>query len=125
MKPVDQYIFNQKEPHQSIMLYLRSVILKTLPEVDEKLSYKIPFYYYDKKPMCYLNILKKTNYVDVAFIQGIFLEDKFSELKDYNNRKQVRSLQVKDLEDFDELMFTELLKEAASLLSKSKKAWNL
>ena len=125
MKPVDQYLYNQKEPQQSIMLYLRSVILKTLPEVEEKYSYKIPFYYYDKKPMCYLNILKKTNYVDVAFIQGIFLEDKFSELKDYNNRKQVRSLQVKDLEDFDELMFTELLKEAASLLSKSKKAWNL
>lgn len=125
MKPVDEYIFNQKEPHQSIMLYLRSVILKTLPKVEEKYSYNIPFYHHNKKPMCYLNILKKTNYVDVAFVQGIFLEDKFPALKDYNNRKQVRSLQVKNLEDFDELMFSKLLIEAADLLNKSKKAWNL
>ncbi len=124
MKPVDQYIFNQNEPHQSIMLYLRSVIFKALPDVQEKLSYKIPFYHYDKKPLCYMNILKGTNYVDVAFVQGIYLKDKFPELKDYNNRKQVRSLQVKNIEDFDELMFSELLIDAAKLLDESKKAWH-
>jgi len=74
--------------------------------------------------MCYLNVLKGTNYVDMAFVQGIFLQDKFPELKDYNSRQQVRSIQVKNLEDFDELMFIDLLKEAAILLNNSKKAWN-
>ncbi len=51
MKPVDNYFFNQKEPYQSIMLYVRSVILKTLPDVVERYSYKIPFYNIGKKPM--------------------------------------------------------------------------
>ena len=123
MNPSESYILNQREPYQSIMLYVRSVIFKTLPEVNERYSYKIPFYNVDKKPLLYLNVLKGTNYVDVAFVQGILLEDKFPVLENHNNRKQVRSIKVKSLEDFDEMDFVELLKEARFHLLKSKKAW--
>ena len=125
MNPAENYILSQREPYQSIMLYVRSVILKTLPEVKEKYNYSIPFYHHNKKPFLYLNILKGTDFVDVAFVQGMLLQDKFPQLKDFNNRKQVRSIQVKDLEDFDELMFVDLLKEASDLLSRSRKAWNI
>jgi hypothetical protein len=123
MKPVETHILNQQEPYQSIMLYVRSVIFKTLPEVTEHYSYKIPFYNISKKPMLYLNILKGTNYVDVAFVQGILLEDEFPLLKNNNNRKQVRSVQVKSLKNFDELEFVELLKKAKTLVENSRKAW--
>ena len=123
MKPVDAYFFNQKEPYQSIMLYVRSVILNTLPEVEERFSYKIPFYNIGKKPMIYLNILKGKDYVDVAFVQGILLEDQFPVLKNDNKRKQVRSIKLKSLEDLDHENFIELLQAAAELLKKSKKAW--
>ncbi|MCF6224340.1 MAG: DUF1801 domain-containing protein [Flavobacteriaceae bacterium] len=124
MNPIDKYLLNQKEPYQSIMLYVRSVILRTLPKIEEKYNYKIPFYHHNKNPLCYLNILKGTNYVDIAFVQGVFLQDQFQQLKNHNNRKQVRSMQVKSLEEFDEHMFVALLKEAAILLDNSKKAWN-
>lgn len=123
MNPVEQYFLNQKEPFQSIMLYVREVILKTFPDVVERYSYKIPFYNIGKKPMLYLNILKGTNHVDVAFVQGKLLEKQFPILKNDNNRKQVRSIQVRSLEDFDELEFVELLNEARNLILKSKKAW--
>lgn len=123
MKPVDDYFFNQKESFQSIMLYIRSVILKTIPEVEERYSYKIPFYNIGKKPMIYINVLKGTDFVDVAFVQGILLEKEFPILKDYNNRKQVRSIQVTSLEDFDEFEFVELLKTAVISIKRSKKAW--
>ncbi len=123
MKPVDEYFLNQKEPYQSIMLYVRSIILNTLPEAEERYSYKIPFYNCHKKPMIYLNILKGTNYVDVAFVQGILLEKQFPVLKNDNKRKQVRSIQLKTLEDLDHANFVALLHEASDLLSKSKKAW--
>ena len=112
MKPVDTYFFNQREPYQSIMLYIRSVILKTLPEVIERYSYRIPFYNIDKKPLLYLNILKGTNYVDVAFVQGVLLEEEFPILKNDHKRKQVRSIKVTSLEDFNEHEFVALLKEA-------------
>ncbi|PKQ43558.1 hypothetical protein CSW08_17980 [Confluentibacter flavum] len=105
------------------MLYVRSIILNTLPEVEERYSYKIPFYNCYKKPMIYLNILKGTNFVDVAFIQGIFLEKQFPILKNDNKRKQVRSIKLKTLEDLDHDDFVQLLCEASALLSRSKKAW--
>jgi len=73
--------------------------------------------------MLYLNILKGTNFVDVAFVQGILLEENYPQLKDNNNRKQVRSLQVKSLEDFDELLFVQLLKDATIFLDNSRRAW--
>jgi hypothetical protein len=123
LKPVEQYFLNQKEPYQSIMLYVRSIILNTLPEVEERYSYKIPFYNCHKKPMLYLNVLKGTNYVDVAFVQGILLEKQYPILKNDNKRKQVRSIQLKALEDLDHDDFVKLLHEASALLAKSKKAW--
>lgn len=123
MKPVDAYFLSQKEPYQSIMLYVRSVILNTLPDVEERYSYNIPFYNYCKKPMVYLNVLKGKNYVDVAFVQGILLEKDFAILKNGSNRKQVRSVQLKTLEDLDQDNFVALLHAAAGLLCKSKKAW--
>lgn len=123
MKLVDEYFINQKEPYQSIMLYVRSVILNTLPEIEERCSYKIPFYNLGKKPMIYLNILKGKKYVDVAFVQGILLEKEFPILKNDNKRKQVRSIQLKTLEDLDHENFVELLKAASKLLDESKRAW--
>lgn len=125
MKPVDEYFINQKEPYQSIMLYVRSIILNTLPEIEERYSYRIPFYNIGKKPMIYLNILKGKDYVDVAFVQGVLLEKEFPILKNNNKRKQVRSIQLKSLEDLDHENFVDLLHAANALLSKSKKAWFL
>ena len=125
MNSIDEYLYSQKEPFQSIMLSIRGIIIKTLPQVEESFSYRIPFFLINKKPMLYLNILKGTNYVDVAFVQGIILEDKYPQLQDYNNRKQVRSIQIKSLEDFDEFMFTQLLKDAATHIENSDKAWFL
>ncbi|PNQ73739.1 2-dehydro-3-deoxyphosphooctonate aldolase [Hanstruepera neustonica] len=123
MKPVDAYFLEQKEPYRSIMLYVREVILKTLPNVQERYSYKIPFYNIGKKPMIYINILKGTDFVDVAFVQGILLEKDFPELQNYNNRKQVRSIQIKHIEDLDEHRFVMLLQAAGKQLEQSKKAW--
>lgn len=121
MNPIENYLFNQVEPYQSIMLYVRSVIKKTLPQVEEKYSYKLPFYHYNKKPLMYLNVLKGTNHVDVAFMDGGILEEKYPQLKNDNKRKRVRSLQVKTLEDFDELLFVDILNDATKLLDKSKR----
>ena len=125
MKPVDEYFINQKEPYQSIMLYVRSVILKTIPEVSERFSYNVPFYNIDKKPMLYLNVLKGTQHVDVAFVHGVVFEKDFPILKNHKKRKQVRSIQLKRIEELDEKQFVELLKVAVQQTKKNKKSWFL
>ncbi|PNW27404.1 DUF1801 domain-containing protein [Formosa algae] len=120
MNPAETHILNQPEPYQSIMLYVRSVIMKTL-EVEEKYSYKMPFYYCHKKPFVFLNVLKGTDYVDVVFMDGALLEAKFPELRDDNKRKRVRSIPVKNLEDLDELRFVDMLQYAAEVKKSLKK----
>lgn len=125
MRPIDQYFLEQKEPYQSIMLYVRSLIIRTLPDVIERYSYNIPFYNIGKKPMLYLNILKGKNYVDVAFVHGVVFEKDFLILKNDNKRKQVRSIQLRTLEDLDEHQFIKLLKVAAIQTKKNKRAWVL
>jgi len=125
MRPIDEYFINQKEPFQSIMLYVRNVILKTIPEVTEHFSYNAPFYLIDKKPMLYLNILKGTNHVDVAFVHGVVFENDFPILKNHKKRKQVRSIQLKSIEELNEIQFVELLKLAVEQTKMNKRAWLL
>ncbi|WP_066225155.1 DUF1801 domain-containing protein [Formosa haliotis] len=120
MNPAEAHILKQLEPYQSIMLYVRSVILKTLPHIEEKYSYKLPFYYHYKKPFIFLNVLKGTNYVDVVFMHGVLLEANFPELQDCNKRKKVRSIPLKNLEDLDEHRFVELLKFASEVVRPTK-----
>ncbi|MGB1269248.1 MAG: DUF1801 domain-containing protein [Flavobacteriaceae bacterium] len=126
MNPAENYILKQAEPYQSIMLYVRSVLLKVLPDVTEHFSYKIPFYHYNKKPLCYFNILKGTHYVDVGFMDGVFLKECFPELVDGRQRKRVRSIKIDSLEEFDELRFVELLNASALFIDtiKNKKGSN-
>ena len=121
MNPSEDHILKQKEPFQSIMLYVRNVIFRTLPEVEEKYNYGIPFYHYNKKPLCYLNILKGTNHVDVGFVNGYILMERFPNLKNYKNRKIVRSLQYETLESIDAIMLIEVLQAAAKLNEKNRK----
>jgi len=123
MNPVETHIYNQEEPYRSIMIYIRELITRTIPEIEETYNYKIPFFACNRKPILYLNVLKGTSYVDVAFVQGILLENEFPQLKNGLNRKQVRSIPVYNLTDFDEMAFVQLLLKAQAKLKKSKKAW--
>lgn len=115
MNPAEQYILNQREPFQSILLYVREVIKRTLPEVEEKFNFSVPFYHYNKRPLIYLNILKGTDFLDVAFVGGVKLQEDFPELKDYNKRKNVRSLQIKSIEEIDEIRLITLIRSVADL----------
>lgn len=55
MNTVEEYILNQKEPLKSILLHLQVVVEGKVPELELKFKYRIPFYYLEGKPFCYLN----------------------------------------------------------------------
>ena len=105
------------------MIYLRFTVKKILPEITEKYNYRIPFFIYDNKPLCYMNRLKGTDFVDFAFVRGVNLQIDFPELQNHNNRKQVRSLQIRNLEDFDETRFAALLLAARDELATARRSW--
>ena len=116
MHPVDSYFLKQTEPAQTLMLRCRQLILECSPKIEERLSYGIPFYYYKSKPLLYLNKLKGTDFVDLAFMRGIDLENDFFQLSDYKNRKQVRSLQLEYNQELDEDLVQQIILKAIALI---------
>ncbi len=120
MNPAETYILNQKEPFQSTMLAIRSVIFDTIPKIEEKYKYKIPFYYYKGKPLCYLNILKGKKYVDLGFWDGFKLNNDHNHLK-ANKRKVIKSLEFNDLESPSFSILQQVLLEAVSIKENTLK----
>ena len=114
MNPAENYILNQPEPYRTILLHLQVVIENTIPEVDLLYKYKIPFYYINKKPFCYLNASHKKQFVDLGFWKGNKIEIHQEHLVT-ENRKMMMSLRYKSLEDVNDTVLIEVLKKAESL----------
>lgn len=115
MNPAENYILNQKEPYRSILIHLQATIEHTLPELDLKYKYKIPFYYFKGKPYCYLNQTK--NYVDLAFWGGNFISCYQDHLVT-ENRKMIKSLRYFSLEEIDSNVLIAILENAYGVRKK-------
>ncbi|WP_273566113.1 DUF1801 domain-containing protein [Maribacter halichondriae] len=118
MNPAEDYILNQAEPFRSILLHVQSVIEHKVPDIDLKFKYRIPFYYVEGRPFCYLNQSK--DYVDVGFWNAAHLT-KNLEFMTTANRKMMKSLRYRSLEEINDKVLLEVLKDAYSV--KDKKFW--
>ena len=114
MKPAEEYILNQPEPYRSILLHLQVVIEHAIPEVDLKYKWNIPCFYVDKSPICYINVSHKKQYVDVGFWNSVYLTKHLDKMVS-EKRKVVRSLRYEILEEIDDLVLEEVLKDAYSV----------
>jgi hypothetical protein len=117
MKPAEAYILNQPEPFKSILMHLQILIETSFPEVELLFKWKIPFYYLNDKPFCYLNPSKKKGYVDVAFWVSAHLT-KYNEHLISENRKVVKSLRYRTIDDINEEILLSVLEEAHQLKDK-------
>ncbi len=114
MKPVEAYILKQPEHIQTMMLHVCVVIEQVIPEAELLFKWNVPFYYYKKKPFCYLNPNKKHNCLDVNFFYGFKLE-KYKSILIHENRKMIASLRYFSLESIDTILLVCLLNEAKDL----------
>jgi len=78
-------------------------------------KYRIPFYYLDGKPFCYLNVSK--GYLDVGFWHAAHLTN-HTELMVTEGRKVMKSLRYYTPEDINEEILIEVLQEAYELRNK-------
>ncbi|MFP4845448.1 DUF1801 domain-containing protein [Winogradskyella sp. PE311] len=109
MNPAELYILNQSEPYKSILLQLQAIIVAIAPDAELLYKWKIPFYYYNGIPLCYLNQTK--DYVDLAFWHFDKMEE-FTEYFTDANRKSIRSLRYKSTDDIrDEVVVYVLQKQ--------------
>lgn len=114
MNPAESYILGQPEPFKSILLQLQVLIETTIPELELKFKYRIPFYYLDGKPFCYLNLPKKKTYVDVGFWSSAHLTVHLDRMVT-EGRKVMKSLRYRTLDDIDGDILIEVLKDAQSI----------
>lgn len=117
MKPAEEYILNQPEPFKSILMHLQILIETTFPEVDLQFKWKLPFYYLNEKPFCYLNSSQKKGYVDVVFWVSAHLT-KYNEYLITENRKVVKSLRYSSVDAINEEILLAILEEAHQLKDK-------
>lgn len=115
MNPAENYILDQQEPFRSILLHLQSVVELTIKDVDLKYKYRIPFYYLNGKPFCYLNQSK--DYVDLGFWNSAYLTAHV-ELMVTEKRKVMKSLRYKSLEEINDTVLVEVLQDAYSVRDK-------
>ena len=115
MNPAEAYILDQPEPYRAILLYLQTLIEASLPDLQLKYKYRIPFYYTDRGPFCYLNHTK--NYVDVGFWHSTHLTVHTDKMIS-KGRKIMRSLRYHSLEDVDPQVLKEVLLEAYTFREK-------
>ena len=116
MNPSEEYILNKPEPFRSMLLHLQSVIETTIPEVDLRYKWKVPYYYVDGKPFCYIN--QADDYVDVGFWNAAHLT-KNLEFMTKAGRKMMRSLRYRSLEEIKDGILTEVLRDAYSVRDRN------
>lgn len=117
MNPAEEYILSRKEPYRSILLHLKAVIEAVIPEVNMKYKWNIPCFYAGKQPICYLNASYKGKFVDLAFWNSAHLT-KHIELMVSQDRKVVKSLRYRSLEEINDSVLIEVLEESYSLKAK-------
>ena len=83
MNPAEAYILKQPEPYKSILLQLQTIIEAIAPNTELLYKWRIPFYYSNGIPLCYLNQSK--DYVDLAFWHGEILH--LAKLFEIQNKK--------------------------------------
>lgn len=111
MKPAEEYILNQPQQYKEIIYYVCSVIEQEFPETEMLFKWKIPFYYLDKKPFCYINVSHKKKFVDIAFFYGNQLKNNLEFLIS-ENRTQIKSLRYFDLDTIPDNVLRDIINEA-------------
>jgi hypothetical protein len=114
MKLTDDYIFRQPEKQQSILLHLISVFEREIPELELLFKWGIPYFYYKKKPFCYLAPNHKKGFVDAGFARGFQLKRNQNFLID-EKRNTVKSLRYFSLESINNTILEDVIREARSL----------
>ena len=93
---------------------MREVILHNNEDIEEHFKWRIPFYKYNKKGLCYLNVNPK-GIIEMGFVQGRFLKDD-ENLLESQHLKQIRHLKFSNIDTIDFEAVDDFLKQSTQFL---------
>jgi len=114
---VDEYIESLPDEKRDIAEQLREMILTLIPHVQEKLSFKIPFYHYHGM-FCYLNEVKDG--IDLGLCRGKDLVDVLPQLEQ-GKRVMVASVIIRSKKEIQTKQIEEVLLTAANWQEEAKR----
>jgi hypothetical protein len=115
--PVDDYIYNLSIAQQDIAVKVRQMIVTLVPGIQEKLSFKIPFYHYHGM-FCYINAIP--NGIDVGFCRGKDFASEFEHLET-KGRAIVATIRLYSVKDIQQKGLREIIVVAALWNEEAKK----
>ncbi len=107
MSPVEIFILDQPEELKPIIKKLRALILSASPFIEEKIVYKIPFFYGAKR-IFYINPQKE--WVDLGFCEGYLLGE--NTVLQSKNRTQVKTIRFISAGEIKEDILSPIIHEA-------------
>lgn len=114
---VDEYIESLPDEKREIAEQLREMILTLIPHVQEKRSFKIPFYHYHGM-FCYLNEVKDG--IDLGLCRGKDLVDVLPQLEQ-GKRVMVASVIIRSKKEIQTKQIEEVLLTAANWQEEAKR----
>jgi hypothetical protein len=67
---LDFFYLKQDEEIRDCLLALKTIILNFHTEITPEWKYKLPFFYYKNKPLCYFWFHKKSKQPYIGFVDG-------------------------------------------------------
>jgi hypothetical protein len=114
---VDAYIDNLSDTQRAIAENVRRLLFDLVPEIQEKLSFKIPFYHYFGM-FCYINAIP--NGIDLGLCRGKDLTTEFPSLE-LKGRAIVASVSLYSVKDIKQKEAREIIIAAALWNEEAKK----
>lgn len=128
-KNMDEFWDFLPDKEKEIVIFLREIIINTIPDCVEKLSYNVP-YYKRHSNICFLwpacitwGKVKQNNLVLLGFTKGYLMRDELNYLEK-GNRKQVFTKGFSSIKEIDIAIIKTYLFEAIEidkLITKNNK----
>ncbi|MGB0524966.1 MAG: DUF1801 domain-containing protein [Flammeovirgaceae bacterium] len=96
LRDIDQYYLNKEEPTKSCLIAVREFILSHHADMSEAWRYRMPFFLYQNKRICYLWTDKKSKEPYLGIVDGNQLEHP---LLEQGNRSRMKIFRINPSED--------------------------
>lgn len=109
---LQNFYIEKEEPQKSCFLALRDIISDFDTSISEHWKYKLPFFYYKKKPFCYLWYNKKTFEPYIGVVKGLQIEHPMLE---QGSRKRMKIFRINPCADIPIDSLYDIFREAIKL----------
>jgi len=109
MTDLNQFYHDLPEPNRACFLAIRKIALDYSYDLDERWKYKLPFFYYQNKPFCYIWKDKKTTFPYITFVRSLTINRLELELGD---RKKMKALTVNPNKDINVELIQKIMSES-------------